>query len=532
METSEFDVYHKIALSHPLFRRLSKHEKEGLLEFYFIQEYLKGDSVLFKGDTLDSLYLVLEGRIIFNSEGSQRRNSYFSGDFWGLESLTVPRKLDTPYTAAEDTVVLRLRGEGFRRFIQNYPSVKAALKPRMDKAGYHISGFPEDAWKAVKKPAGQKKGMLHFEGRTSRKSFSLFMLVPVSLILLGLILSVISSWFLVLSAVGMILAGFEVFLRNMTLYRVSDKTASKRFFNWRNFRRDQEELPLDQIKSIQVNVNGILRHLLKIGDLTIQTAGAGIVFRHIDKPKDLQKKMMELKNLQNTVSQGEEREKFRELVRDQLSGSEAAASVASRRYRGVHSQIAAEKRPDSRIFRKSAAVLFFQLFVPVSVLLLSIVASIILSGDTGRIFPLILWTLRLSAAFRILWFSLDWWNDIYKIDLPYVWDIERKPFAREEQRTQTDLSGILNVRVSQKGIVKILLNYGDVLIETPGNSGTLQFFSVARPMKVQAEIFRFRDQLMQEKEEKRKQDSLKQFGEFAEIIKQVQGTSPVKTMRI
>lgn len=532
METLEFNEYHNIALSHPLFRRLSVREKAGLKEFYFIQEYLNGESVIFEGDTLDSLYLVLEGRVVLNKNGTTGRASFFAGDFWGIESLTAPRKLDAPYTAAEDTVVLRLRGEGFRRFFQNYPSVRTGLKPRLDKAGYHISGFPEEAWRAMRKPAGQKKGILHFEGRTSRKSFSLFMLAPVALIILGLSFWGISSWFLVLSAVGLILAACEIFLRNMILYRVSDKTASKRFFNWRNFRRDQEELPLDQIKSIQINVHGILRHLLQIGDLTIQTAGAGIEFRHIDKPKELQKKLMELKNLQNTLSQGEEREKFRDLVRDQLSSSEHAASAAARKYRGEHSQSAAEKKPDSMTFRKSAAVLVFQLFIPVSFLLLSIVPSIILTGDTGRIFPLILWTLRLSAAFRILWFSLDWWNDIYKIDLPYVWDIERKPFAREEQRTQTDLSGILNVRVSQKGILKIVLNYGDVLIETPGNSGTLQFFSVSRPMKVQAEIFRFRDQLMQEKEEKRKQDSLKQFGEFAEIIKQVQGTNPVKTMRI
>lgn len=530
METSDFDVYHSLTLSHPLFRRLSQREKAGLKDFYFIQEYLKDETIVFEGDTLDSLYLVLEGRVLF-SDNKTRHSSYFAGDFWGLNTLMQPGKTDSSYKAVEDTVVMRLRGEGFKRFFQNYPGVRAALKPRTDKSGYQLSGFPEDVWKALRKPAGHRKGILHFEGRTSRKSFSLFMMVPSLFILSGLLLAERSSWFLLMSLSGLVIAGCEIFLRNMTLYRVSDKTASKRFFNWRNFRRDQEELPLDQIKSIQVNVRGFIRHFLGIGDLTIQTAGAGIVFRHIDRPKELQKKMMELKNLQTSVSEGEAREQFRDLVREQLCGPDAAAAVSERRYKGIFSQAVKEQKPGSIVFRKAAAVLVFQLFIPVSILVLSVLPSIILSGDTGRIIPAFLWSLRLFAAFRVLWFSLDWWNDIYKIDLPYVWDIERKPFAREEQRTQTDLSGILNVRVSQKGLLKILLNYGDVLIETPGDSGTLQFFSVAKPLKVQSEIFRFRDQLMQEKEEKRKQDSLKQFGEFAGIIKQVRENDPVKTMR-
>ncbi|MDC7235300.1 MAG: hypothetical protein PQJ58_18855 [Spirochaetales bacterium] len=532
METSELSACHNLVLSHPLFRALSSKEKEGLRDYYFLQEYLKGEPVVFEGGTLESRYRVLEGRAVHYNSEKDKYESFFSGDFWGLETLSAAHTADSPYLAGEDSVVLRLRAEGFRRFYDRFPSLRSSLKPRQDSQGYHLSGFPSDVFKAVKKPAGNRKGKLHFEGRTSRKSFSLFMLVPSGLVVAGIALSSLSPWFHVLSGAGLLLAGCEIFLRNMTLYRVSDKTASKRFFNWRNFRRDQEELPIDQIKSIQINVNGLVRHLLKIGDLTIQTAGAGIVFRNIDHPGELQKKLMEMKQQQTAIARGEQREQLRELVRECYSGSASPQDGQIRKYTGASSQAVKEKKPGSTVFRKSPAVLAFQLFTPLGILLLSLVPSFVLTGDTGAVFPLVLWSIRLISAFRVLWFSLDWWNDIYKIDLPYIWDIERKPFAREEQRTQTDLSGVLNVRVSQKGIIRILFNYGDVLIETPGDSGTLQFFSVARPMKVQSEIFRFRDRLMQEKEEKRKADSLKQFGEFAEILKQVQDGSPAKTIRI
>lgn len=528
METSELNLYHRIALSHPLFRRLSSQEKKGLKEFYLVQEYLKGETILFEGDSLDSLYLILEGRVVSICPSGGERKSLFTGDFWGLQTLKTPEALQSVFKAAEDSVVLRLRGEGFRRFIQEFPSAGAGLKPRKDSGGYHISGFPSLLWKELRQPGGKKREILHFEGRTSKKTFSLFLLIPAGLILLGLVLSGMSLWALLLSAAGVFLGLCELFLRQMTLYRVSDKTASKRFFNWRSLRRDQEELPLDQIKSIQINVKGILRHLLRIGDLTILTAGEGIVFRHIDRPGELQKKLMELRSHRSTISRGEEREELRDMVKERLS----VTGPAQRRYSGTQSLPLSGKRPESVVFRKSAAVLLFQLFIPLSLLLLSILPSLILTGDTGQTFTLVLWALRLALLFRILWCSLDWWNDVYKIDLPYIWDIERKPFAREEQRTQTDLSGILNVRVSQKGLLKIILNYGDVHIEIPGNRGALQFFSVARPLKVQAEIFRFRDLLLQEKEEQRKQNSLKQFGEFAEIIKQVQDESSERAIRI
>ena len=79
----------------------------------------------------------------------------------------------------------------------------------------------------------------------------------------------------------------------------------------------------------------------------------------------------------------------------------------------------------------------------------------------------------------------------------------------------------------RKGLLRILLNYGDVIVETPGDSGTLEFFSVARPMKVQSEIFRYRELLMKQKEEEKKKRTLEQFGEFTEILKEVASSGAV-----
>ncbi|MDC7239221.1 MAG: cyclic nucleotide-binding domain-containing protein [Spirochaetales bacterium] len=494
-------------------------------EYYILHEYLQGETVVFEGDSLDSLFIVLEGRVL-QSEGGMK--SYFAGDFWGLETLNTPLPVTAPYQACEDTLILRLRSGSFHSFLQSDPHLINRFKPGKDREGRLVSGFPEALWKSLKKGPGRKKGMVYFEGRTSRKSFSLFMMLPVLMILSGIYGIQYSFWFHLLSIAGFGMAGCEIFLRNMTLYKVSGSRASKKFFNWRSFRLDLEELPLDQIKSVQVNKKGTIRHLLKIGDLSIQTAGRGILFKNIDSPEKLQKKLMELSSLKAGAAAGEQRARFREILKKHFSGS---GFSALQEYRGKNSRPQAAEKEGSTVFRKSGAVLFFQVFMPLSLTVLSIFPSLMMRGNPVPLLSLGLWLVRLAAGFRILWLFLDWWNDIYKIELPYIWDIERKPFARKAQKIQTDLSGILNVRVVQKGFFRILLNYGDVLVETPGNSGTLEFYSVARPRRVQTEIFRFREQLLREKEEKSRQASLKQFGEFAEIMKQLQENRPAGEIR-
>ncbi|QEN09245.1 cyclic nucleotide-binding domain-containing protein [Oceanispirochaeta crateris] len=507
-----FDSYHNSVFSHPLFRSLKLREKEGLKEFYIIQEYLKGERILFEGDILESLYLVLEGSVSHLNE-KNGSHSYFTGDFWGMEAILHPCQENGSYRAREDTIILRLRSEGFRRFLKQFPQSRYGLKPRIDKEGHLLSGFPESLWKDL----GKNKSELVYRGRTSKKSFSLFLLLPLSFCVTGLLLAQISPWMILISLAGLILAGCELFLRSMILYSVSEKTAVRRFFNWRNFRLDQEEVPLDQVKSVHINVKGVVRQILNMGDLSIQTAGKGLLFKNIDDPKGLQKKLMELKSRRDFEQQGEQREEFRKLVRQNLMENVAE------HYAGSQSRRKGEPLPQRRVFRKSPAILIFQLFIPFSLLTLSFFPSLLLSEGPGRGLSLFFWIIRGALLLRALWISLDWWNDIYKIELPFIWDIERKPFGSEEVRTQTDLAGVLNVRVSQKGLIRLILNYGDVIIETPGNSGTLEFYSVWNPMMVQSEIFQYRSQILLNKEKNQQVQSMKQFGEFAQILKQVQG---------
>ncbi len=521
MDVSDYPDYHRVLFSHPLFRRMSASEARSFRDYYFLQNYGRGEQILFESDILDSLFIVLSGSVSHMREGRPVA-SYYSGDFWGAEALHSPRREEGSYIAREPAVIFRLRAEGFRRFRRDSPSVRHSLKPRMDDENRLISGFPPELWKLLRGVKRRKGPAWHYQGRSSRKSFTFFMILPVTLIAAGVIGSSRTLWFLPLAGTGLLLASCELFLRSMTLYRVGDTTALKRYFNWRSFRREQDEVPLDQVKSVQLNVRGPLRKVFGIGDLTIQTAGRSLIFRSIDHPAALQKNLMELKNGRQNETEAREKEQFRDLVREKVHGRKRPS------YRGAGALPPAEAgETGTRIFRKSPAVLLFQLFMPLSALILTIFPLLLTSGRELPVLSALFWLLRLMLLFRCLWLALDWWNDIYKIELPYIWDIERKPFATKEESTQTDLAGVLNVRVYQKGLLRILLNYGDVIVETPGDSGTLEFFSVSRPMTVQSEIFRFREILLKQKEEEKKKRTLEQFGEFAEILKEVASSGGV-----
>ena len=81
--------YHRRLFSHPLFRRMTVREQRSFREYYFLQDYMRGEQVLFESDILDSLYIVLSGSVSYMMEGRPVK-SYFTGDFWGAEALHSP----------------------------------------------------------------------------------------------------------------------------------------------------------------------------------------------------------------------------------------------------------------------------------------------------------------------------------------------------------------------------------------------------------------------------------------------------------
>jgi len=81
---------------------------------------------------------------------------------------------------------------------------------------------------------------------------------------------------------------------------------------------------------------------------------------------------------------------------------------------------------------------------------------------------------------------VDWKNDIYKITDDQIVDIYKVPFGVEDKKTAA-LDGILSIQHTRRGIIGMLLNYGDVVAVVGADKFT--FDGVYDPSSVEQEIF-------------------------------------------
>jgi hypothetical protein len=89
----------------------------------------------------------------------------------------------------------------------------------------------------------------------------------------------------------------------------------------------------------------------------------------------------------------------------------------------------------------------------------------------------------------LVWEYVDWKNDIFMISSDEIFDIDRKPFGKEEKRA-AQIESILNTSYIRDGIIQYLFNYGTVSITVGG--ANFDFQDVADPANVHADIDRRR----------------------------------------
>ena len=492
--------------------------------YYQILKIPEGARFLFPGDTADSLFIILSGEAVCGQK------LYFKGDFWGLESLTRPDMYKEAFNANKETVLMRLRSEAFRRLLKDFPEFYRGFRPAENPDHFQVKGVPRDFWKDLRTLTSRqekKGGLIHYKGRSSRKVFSFSLTVPLLLILAGLVLAGRNSLFPLLTGAGVFTALCQIFLRNLTLFKVSDKAVVKRYFDFRHFRQDQQIIPIDQIQTVVITTKGLLSKIFRVGNLEVQTAGKGLVFDGIDNPGKLQKKLMDLKTRTAYEEKGREKEGLREMISERFTPGSSDKYI----FRGDRSLPEETTIQEIRIFRKSPWILVGQTLLPV--FLCAGIGAALFMTSLGRQ-PL--WryagiVLLCLGSFRVLWLALDWWNDVYMIKFPHIWDIERKPFGKEDVRKQTELGLVLNVTSVQKGLMPLLLNFGNVEIETAGRGEPLIFFSVKRPYDVQDELLSYREYNLRQQEKKRRNQGKEDFMEMSEILMQTRERDQLVRLR-
>jgi CRP-like cAMP-binding protein/uncharacterized membrane protein YdbT with pleckstrin-like domain len=303
------------------------------------------------------------------------------------------------------------------------------------------------------------------------------------------------------------------------------------------FSEERYEIPLQQIQNVNIFVS-ILGQQLDYGNVGIDTAAARgqIDFTSIPHPAFVQELIQKASAQARSGLQIQRRESIRQQLEDQLNPERLKPSVPDSVL--IQPDLEVEPPPPSRFGRFSSFRGWFPRFeirengrviwrkhwinlvkrtglqaisMLLAVYLLLAYALAFVTGIFGLDpvkLPPVSWIgfegwLFLAVAVlgiaAILWFIyqyVDWRNDIYIVTDDEVIDVERELamypffFLYTESRRQASLANVQYVDLNIPHPLAIILNYGNVLVQTAGAEGTLDFMTVSKPRHVHDEILR------------------------------------------
>jgi hypothetical protein len=291
----------------------------------------------------------------------------------------------------------------------------------------------------------------------------------------------------------------------------------------------RREAPLHTILSVSVNTD-MTGRMFNFGDVMIRTYTGKLLFRNVPRPNtvaamieenwrriQLRQEQSDRKALIGALQERLDQEATDSPVESHLeltSESRIEAEAPARRQWGFRVRF---EQGDIITYRKHWAVLLREIGLP-SVLILVVFGILgarlggLLTIFSLPLFLFITFSLLVGAFLWWLYRYVDWANDIYQITPQQIIDVYKKPLAREERKV-APIENILGTEVDRKGLVGILLNYGDVI----ANVGTTQFTfeGVLDPVTVQQDIVHAQEAYLQGRAES---DRTRRQNEMVELF--------------
>ena len=282
-------------------------------------------------------------------------------------------------------------------------------------------------------------------------------------------------------------------------------------------RETRREAPLAKVQNVVADYPNALGMSLDFGNLSVDTAGVGVlVSNDLPHPKTLRESIFaQQAALKATQASPEDRRKA--AIEGMVLGGNPAqptgpANVSSggQPIQNLKSKIqnsdygvfemmfpfSPQRSGTSVVWHKHWFFLFRAVAWPILILGVAFLGWLItlLSGQReglSTIDSIMGWAILLLfpiCTFWALWKWEDWRNDLYKLDHERVYHIESLPFGLREQSKETLVTRITDVTYIVPSLLANILNYGDVLIKTPGEATEFVFSKIPRPREVQQEI--------------------------------------------
>jgi CRP-like cAMP-binding protein len=527
-----------------LFNGLKEDQLAGIAVKFDEREKPTGQVIFKQGDKPDGFYIIFKGKVNITRPGTGKDHDVLiwlsAGDYFGEEALVENRTRSATITTAEDTTLLFLTRVHFEELFAKYPN----LKPNFLVAikSHKLARSIKFTWLGPKE-------IIYFVARRHKLRLyqalvvpALSLIVPLGLFFLATLGSAVTPLALgVLSLIFILVWG----IWNMVDWSNDYYIVTNQRVVWLEkvigLYDSREEAPLSTILSVGVETDQLGR-VLDFGNVIVRTFVGRLEFDYVDHPNQAADMIREYWERVKTFTTVSQKEVMNNTIRQKLgmpvekktlpelppivNASKDLANqplwwIALKSYFTLRVEDAGKV-----IYHKHWIVLLQQAWRPLALFLGMIalqvwrgvflwnsdVVSFLQPNAKGAIRPdtiiVALPMLSLPIIAWLIWEYVDWKNDIFMITADEIFDIDRKPFGKEEKRA-AQIESILNTSYTREGIIAYMFNYGTVKITVGG--AQFDFQDVADPAGVQADINRRRMVRIAKKNEDAGKDDRERF---------------------
>lgn len=489
--------------------------------------YDSGEALFLQGARPEGMYIIASGQVEVRRESTDAPSHTFRtfgrGDTVGEIEMIFRQPRQTSVRAMEATIALRWMRAHMSVFMKRHADVLMNLRAQVrgqllaHRLRFTWLGPDEIVYQVARKHSALLYEALVLPG--------MFLLAAVGLVLWGFLQGrALLPWIGGGLALCGALLGIWRFIDWGNDYYILTNQRAVWLEKVVGIYDSRREAPLHTVLSVSVSTE-VVGRLLGYGDIIIRTYTGRLLFRNVGSPRMLAAQIEELGHRLRSQREAMDREVLRQVVRERLVG-EAAPSEAQDFDDLEQEPLGDEhtgldrwnfrlrfEEEDVITYRKHWAVLLREISAPSILILLLVGAG---AARVGGLFDVSTIPIVITVGLGLLIPSFAWWiyryadwaNDIYQITADQIRDIYKKPLGREVRKV-APLENILGTEVDRKGLVGILLNYGDVI----ANVGTEQFLfeGVYHPVGAQQDIVHTQEAFMQRqhrRDRRRRQDEM------------------------
>ena len=510
MADSEIPKYADFLKQLYFFRDLDQAHLARLVSRLLRMEPTQDTLILQEGEADSDFYLIYQGKVQLSQQEQGvdlPAGTLGPGDYFGEEaSLLNQPSAFSVRVLSRQAILLRLRKAYFDELLQEYPQLGVDFKDTLEsrrraaEKNFDWIGLDEVVYMLT-----QKHWFI----------LSIEMLLPAAiaffaLLSLGYGLAVPENMFgnlpVIFGMLGLLFAGLLVIWlyvdwRNDFYILTNQRVVWLERVVFLYYSR--REAPLPHILSVNV-FHSWLGRIIGYGNVEVRTFTGSILMRNSAHPYQLASAIQGFLVHAKELTKQYEAENMEKALQDRLQAGEAEEPLPSeappvqeaakpgRRtgVRAILDTFLKVRFVDGAVitYRKHWLLLVRKSWLPLLLLGLYTILVVGLAQTgilAGNCFPALIVMGYIGLFLWLLYRYVDWNNDIYQLMPDQIVDIERRPLG-EEKKKSAPLDSILSLEHRREGIIRLIFNYGDVII----NVGQTQFlfYGVKNPDEVQQDI--------------------------------------------